>query len=54
MLPVAKGVVHNVSRECSLMKRSGKHFVAAKRKDLLKLVSLFIQANALRETPGRH
>lgn len=54
MLPVAKGVVHNVSRECSLMKRSGKHFVATKRKDLLKLVSLFIQANALRETPGRH
>lgn len=25
MLPVARGVVHNVSQECSLMKRSGKH-----------------------------
>ena len=54
MLPVATGVVHNVSQECSLMKRSGKHFVATTRKDLLKLVSLLMQADALRETPGRH
>lgn len=54
MLPVARGVVHNVSQECSLMKRSGKHFVATTRKDLLKLVSLLMQADALRETPGRH
>lgn len=54
MLPVAGGVVYNVSRECSLMKRSGKHFVATTRKDLLKLVSLLMLANALRETPGRH
>ena len=35
MLPVARGVVHNVSQECSLMKRSGKHFVATTRKDFV-------------------
>lgn len=27
MLPVARATLHNVSKECNLMRRSGKHFV---------------------------
>lgn len=53
MLPVARGTVHNVARECNLMKRSGKHFVKTTRNDLIKLVNQLVQENALTETPGR-
>ena len=54
MLPIARGVIYHVSKECNLMKRSGKHFVTTTKKDLQKLVRNLLQADALRETPGRH
>lgn len=53
MLPVARATVHNVAKECNLMKRSGKHFVKTTRNDLTKLVNLLVQEDALSETPGR-
>ena len=53
MLPVARGTVHSVARECSLMKRSGKHFVNTSHHDLVKLVNQLVETDALTETPGR-
>ena len=53
MLPVARATVLNVSKECNLMERSGKHFVKTTRNDLIRIVNLPIQADAFQETPGR-
>ena len=53
MLPVARGMVHSVTRECSLMKRSGKHFVKTAHHDLVKLVNQLVETDSLSETPGR-
>ena len=53
MLPVARGTVQSVARECSLMKRSGKHFVKTTHNDPVKLVNQLMQVDALTETPGR-
>lgn len=53
MLPVARATVLNVSKECNLMKRSGKHFVKTTRNDLVKIVNLLVQTDAFQETPGR-
>lgn len=53
MLPVARATVHNVAKECNLIKRSGKHFVKTTRNDLIKLVNLLVPEDALSETPGR-
>jgi len=52
MLHVARATVLNVSKECNMMKRSGKHFVKTTRNDLMKIVNLLVQADVFQETPA--
>lgn len=42
-----------IIRECNIMKKSGKHVVKNKRKDLVKIVQSLVANDAMTEKPGR-
>ena len=53
MLKFARNKIEDISRECGVMKRSGKHFIQSTKKDMAKLVHHLIEKDALIEHPGR-
>ena len=52
-LKIARETIENISRECHVMKRSGKHFVASAKKDYGKLVENLIYNKAFLFSSGR-
>ena len=52
-LKIARETIENISRECQVMKRSGKHFVASAKKDNDKLVENLILNKAFLFSNGR-
>ena len=52
-LKIARETIENISRECQVMKRSGKHFVASMKKDYHKLVENLINNKAFLFSNGR-
>lgn len=53
MLKFARNRTEAISRECCVMKRSGKHFIKSTKQDMAKLVHNLIEKDALVEQPGR-
>ena len=47
ILKLARNKVEDISRECAMMKRSGKHFIKNPRRDMAKLVNNLIEKDAL-------
>lgn len=53
ILKFARNIVEDITRECSVMKQSGKHFIKTTKQDMAKLVHHLIDKDALVEQPGR-
>lgn len=53
-LQIARKTIENISHECHVMQRSGKHFTTSSRKDLIKVIQALIQCDAFQKsTEGR-
>ena len=53
ILKFARHKAEGVTRECQVMKRSGKHFVKSSKSDMARLVNAFIEKDALTEHLGQ-
>ena len=54
ILKFARNKVEGISRECDVMKRSGKHFIKSTKQDMAKLVHNLIEKDALVEQPDTY
>ena len=53
-LKFARNKVEYLSKECAVMKRSGKHFTKSTKHDMAKIVHHLIEKEALIQHPSRH
>lgn len=54
ILKFAREKVEVVTRECQVMKKSGKHFIQSSKKDLAKIVNNSVEKKAFLKQPGRY